>query len=141
MSLLKSGARSPGRRGVGAGADVPEHGGAAAAGPCDGAALAGMVSEFVENALNRGGTVDIDARDMRTLVSCVTRLYAACSDTAGEEIPAIDTTVTTTEAVMLACALVRAHDLSPFDLTLWFSRVCVCPDEAEADDAPGAAPS
>jgi hypothetical protein len=110
---------------------------AAALAPRDGAALAASVSEFVDRALNRSGAVEIDARDMRTLVSSVTRLYAACSDRACEEIPAIDATVSTTDAVMLACALLRAHDLSPFDLALWFSRVGV--GRPGGDDCRGAA--
>lgn len=105
----------------------------AALAPLDGAEVAAIVSEFVETALTRNEAVTIDVRDMRKLVSSVTRLYAACSDRAGEEIPAIDATVSTTDAVMLACALLRAHDLSPFDLALWFSRVGVC-----RPDGPGA---
>jgi hypothetical protein len=103
--------------------------------PRDGAALAATVDEFVESAVGNSGAVVIDVRDMRKLVSAVTRLYAACSDKAGEEIPALDATVSTTDAVMLACALLRSHDLSPFDLALWFSRVGV-----GRPDCPGTAP-
>ncbi|MCW3063098.1 MAG: hypothetical protein JWN32_270 [Solirubrobacterales bacterium] len=104
----------------------------AALAPHDGAALAATVSEFVESALGRGSVVD--ARDMRKLVSAAARLYAACSDRACEEIPAIDATVSTTDAVMLASALLRAHDLCPFDLAPWFSRVGVgCSDRPQAE--------
>jgi len=34
----------------------------------------------------------------------------------------IDDTVSTTEAMVVACALLRAHHLNPFDLALWFQR-------------------
>jgi hypothetical protein len=64
----------------------------------------------------------VDADELRSLVSSVTRLYAACSDRAGYEIRAIDETVSPTDAVALACALIRAHNLNPFDLAIWYSR-------------------
>jgi hypothetical protein len=35
----------------------------------------------------------------------------------------IDGTVSTTEAMIMACALLRAQHLNPFDLALWFSRM------------------
>ena len=60
----------------------------------------------------------------------MTRLYAACSDKAGYEIRAIDETVSPTDAVALACALIRAHNLNPFDLAIWYSR-------ATATERPG----
>jgi hypothetical protein len=101
----------------------------------DATAVAAMVREFVEGALTRNGTVEIDVLDLRTLVSSVTRLYAACSERAGAELPAIDATVSATDAVTLACAVLRAHGLNPFDLALWFSRAGVSgPAGAEADD-------
>jgi hypothetical protein len=104
----------------------------------DATAVAATVREFVEGALSRSGTVEVDVRDLRTLVSSVTRLYAACSERAGTELPAIDATVSATDAVMLACAVLRAHSLSPFDLALWFSRARVGgPGGADADDLPG----
>jgi hypothetical protein len=86
------------------------------------AAVAETVERFVENALHGSASVDITAQDARRLVSAVTRLYAACCESAGQEFLAIDTTVSTTDAVMLACALLRAHGLNPFDLALWFFR-------------------
>ena len=103
----------------------------------DATAVAAAVHEFVDGTLTRSGAVDV--RDVRALVSSVTRLYAACSESAGAELPAIDATVSATEAVMLACALLRAHSLSPFDLALWFSRANVSGlGGADADNLLGA---
>jgi hypothetical protein len=106
----------------------------------DVAALAVAVSELVESTLNRTGVVDIDLGDARKLVSAVTRLYAVCSDSASRELRAIDATVATTDAVTLACALLRAGSRNPFDVALWFARAGVArPVGTDADDRPGAA--
>jgi hypothetical protein len=86
----------------------------------DPAATAKAISDLTRNALQHSGTVDNDGDDLRVLVSSATRLYAACCQNAGHEI-ALDSTVSTTDAVILACALLRACGLNPFDLALWFS--------------------
>lgn len=62
---------------------------------------------------------------LRRLVSAVIRLYAATSEQAAEDIVPINADVSTTDAVVLACALLKAHELNPFDLALWFSRTRV----------------
>lgn len=59
---------------------------------------------------------------LRNLVSAVTRLYAASCESAGQEFPPVDRDISTTEAMMLACALVRSQSLNAFDFALWFSR-------------------
>lgn len=87
----------------------------------DSASIAGTLQEFVQRVLYDSAGIAIDVKDVRSLVSSVTRLYAACSTKAGGEIVAIDETVSATDAVMLACALIRAHSLNPFDLALWYS--------------------
>jgi hypothetical protein len=87
----------------------------------DSAAVAEAVSDLTRKALHDSGAVDIDVDDLRRLVSSVTQLYAACCQSVGHEIAAIDNAVSTTDAVMLACALLRACGLNPFDLALWFS--------------------
>ena len=63
-----------------------------------------------------------EAAEVRRTVSEAARLYAEACEKAGAEIPPLDPSVTTTEALTLACALVRSQDLTPFDMALWFSR-------------------
>jgi len=49
-------------------------------------------------------------------------MYAAACEQAGAEIPPLEPTVSTTEALTLSCALLRSQGLTPFDMALWFSR-------------------
>ena len=60
--------------------------------------------------------------EVRIAVSEVTRMYAAACEKAGGEIPPLQPVVSTTEALTLACALLRSQNLTPFDMALWFSR-------------------
>lgn len=60
--------------------------------------------------------------DIRAVLSAATRWYALAVEASGEEFAPIDATISATEAITLACALLRAQDLTPFDLALWFSR-------------------
>jgi len=60
--------------------------------------------------------------DIRAVLSAATRWYAAVVEASGQEFAPIDGTISATEAITLACALLRAQDLTPFDLALWFSR-------------------
>jgi hypothetical protein len=63
-----------------------------------------------------------DAAEVRKAVTEATRMYAAACERAGTEIPPLDSTVSTTDALTLACALLRSQGLTPFDLALWFGR-------------------
>ena len=65
---------------------------------------------------------DLSADDVRAIVSAATRLYANASTQAGRELPPLASTVSTTDAMTLACALVRSQDLTPFDMAMWFGR-------------------
>ena len=67
----------------------------------------------------------IPDEQLRRLLSATIRLYAAVSERAAEDIVPINADVSTTDAVVLACALLKAHELNPFDLALWFSRTRV----------------
>jgi len=67
----------------------------------------------------------IPDEQLRRLLSAAIRLYAAVSERAAEDIVPINADVSTTDAVVLACALLKAHELNPFDLALWFSRTRV----------------
>jgi hypothetical protein len=60
--------------------------------------------------------------DVRVVVSAATRLYANASTRAGRELPPLTPDVTTTDAITLACALLRSQDLTPFDMAMWFSK-------------------
>ena len=65
---------------------------------------------------------DLSPEDVRAIVSAATRLYSNASGRAGYELPPVDTTVSTTDAISLACALVRSQDLTPFEMAMWFGR-------------------
>ena len=65
---------------------------------------------------------DLSADDVRAIVSAATRLYANASTRAGRELPPLAADVSTTDAVTLACALIRSQDLTPFDMAMWFGR-------------------
>ena len=56
------------------------------------------------------------------LVSQATLAYARAVEEAGHELPPLKPEVSTTDAITLACALLRSQNLTPFDLALWFSR-------------------
>ena len=65
---------------------------------------------------------DLTDQDVQAIVSAATRLYANASAHAGRELPPLTTSVSTTDAVTLACALIRSQDLTPFDMAMWFGR-------------------
>jgi hypothetical protein len=65
---------------------------------------------------------ELDPEAIRATVTAATRLYAQACETAGRELPPVDQSISTTEALTLACALLRSQDLTPFDMALWFNR-------------------
>jgi hypothetical protein len=65
---------------------------------------------------------DLTEDEVQAIVSAATRLYASASEQAGRELPPLTPDVSTTDAVTLACALIRSHDLTPFDMAMWFGR-------------------
>jgi hypothetical protein len=65
---------------------------------------------------------DLTEDEVRAIVSAATRLYANASTQAGRELPPLTPDVTTTDAITLACALLRSQDLTPFDMAMWFSK-------------------
>ena len=56
------------------------------------------------------------------LVTEATLAYARAVEEAEHEVPPLQPSVSTTDALTLACALLRSQNLTPFDLALWFSR-------------------
>ena len=74
----------------------------------------------VDAGLGDGAIAKLDPDVARRLVAVAARLYAVAAEE-GAEAPT-GTDVTPTESVVLATAALKAHDLNPFDLALWFSR-------------------
>jgi hypothetical protein len=79
----------------------------------------------IERTTEAGEIANVPPAGVTNLVSGAVKLYAAVVEEAepgAGAVPVIDGTVSTTEAMVMACALLRAHHLNPFDLALWFSR-------------------
>jgi hypothetical protein len=73
-------------------------------------------------AINGEDSLNWESLPFTELFTPLAKLYAAACEAAGREINPVTQEATPTEVVMLACALLRAQDLNPFDLALWFSR-------------------
>jgi hypothetical protein len=65
---------------------------------------------------------DVSPETVRAVVTAATRLYARESERAGEPLAPLAPDVSATDALTLACALLRSQDLTPFDMAVWFSR-------------------
>jgi hypothetical protein len=79
----------------------------------------------IERTTEAGEIANVPPAGVTNLVSGAVKLYAAVveeTEPGANAVPVIDGTVSTTEAMVMACALLRAHHLNPFDLALWFSR-------------------
>ena len=68
--------------------------------------------------------------DLRTdeagiLLEEAARLYSQVVTREGFEVRVGQNHTTATDAVVAASALLRSHDLNPFDLTLWFGQAVV----------------
>jgi ABC-type protease/lipase transport system fused ATPase/permease subunit len=88
-------------------------------------ALVVTLREQIERTTEAGEIAAVPPADVTDLVSGAVKLYAAIVEDAvpgADAVPVIDGAVSTTEAMVMACALLRAHHLNPFDLALWFSR-------------------
>jgi hypothetical protein len=96
--------------------------------PEEASKLSALLSELhaqIERTTVAGEIASLSAVGVTDLVSGAVKLYAATVEDAAPgavAVPVIDATVSTTEAMVMACALLRAHHLNPFDLALWFSR-------------------
>jgi hypothetical protein len=85
-------------------------------------ALLGDLRAQIGRTMQAGELADVPREDVTNLVTEAVKLYAAYAEELEAEVPAIDSTVSTTEAMVVACALLRAQHMNPFDLALWFSR-------------------
>lgn len=98
--------------------------------------LTRALHDRVAATIDAGQVARVSPEDVTGLMTEAVRLYAAVVEETEREIPPIDASISTTEAMVVACALLRAHRLNPFDLALWFSRTAP-PRRANADpDAP-----
>ncbi|MDT7741555.1 MAG: hypothetical protein QOE59_633 [Actinomycetota bacterium] len=70
--------------------------------------------------LDDGAIAALDPATARRLVSTAARCWAVAVEEGAE--PPDGRATTPTDAVALAAAALRSHDLNPFDLALWFSR-------------------
>lgn len=89
------------------------------------AKLSGMLAELreqIERTTEAGELAGVPRDEVTNLLTGAVKLYAAFAEELDSDVPAIDATVSTTEAMTVACALLRAQHMNPFDLALWFSR-------------------
>jgi hypothetical protein len=84
--------------------------------------LVNELREHIEREIQEGRAERVPTEDVTTLLTGAVKLYAAAVEEGARGVAPIDRTVSTTEAVVVACALMRAHNLNPFDLALWFSH-------------------
>lgn len=82
--------------------------------------LTAALAAEVDAALGDGSVAALEPSVARRLVGVAARAFAVATEE-GAQAPGADD-LTPTEAVVLATAALRAHDLNPFDLALWFSR-------------------
>ncbi|HZI78149.1 MAG TPA: hypothetical protein VFD69_01485 [Vicinamibacterales bacterium] len=74
-------------------------------------------------ALEQGaGRGELSPESVCALVSAAARLYTRALERAGEALPALPPDISATDALTLACALLRSQDLTPFEMAVWFSR-------------------
>jgi hypothetical protein len=76
----------------------------------------------IEATTEAGELATVPREDVASLVTAGIKLYAAYAEELEMEFPPTDSSVSTTEAMVLACALLRAQHMNPFDLALWFQK-------------------
>ena len=85
-------------------------------------ALTEQLGEQTRRLIRDGGAPQVPAEELRQLVTAAVQLYAAANEGGEHDLNPLEPGVATTDAVVMACALLKAEDLNPFDLALWFSR-------------------
>jgi hypothetical protein len=88
------------------------------------AAAADAVFEAAERALADETTGSVADETIQKLMTAASRLYARKLDTEDRIfLPVVSRqAITATEAVITACEVMRAADLNPFDLAMWYNR-------------------
>lgn len=86
------------------------------------AALTRRLGDCAQQIRAGGTAAQLAPEDLRRLVTAAVQLYAAANEGGSEDTHPLEPGVATTDAVVLASALLKAEDLNPFDLALWFNR-------------------
>ena len=61
--------------------------------------------------------------ELREALTSAVKRYAALYETTGFATPVVEkNAITATEAVLAICELMRAADLNPFDVAMWYRR-------------------
>ncbi len=90
-----------------------------------GPAHVGTTGDFlaaVARALHQHEPDGVPDTVLQDVMAAAVRLYAAKTERRGDMAPFRKDAVTATEAVVAACALIRAADLNLFDVAMWFNR-------------------
>jgi hypothetical protein len=86
-------------------------------------AIAAAFDDTVTTALRRGDTQSIPDHALRQVLTAAVKAYAAKAEaTEAEVAPFEPDAVTATEVAVATCAMIRAVDLNPFDIAMWFGR-------------------
>jgi type IV secretory pathway VirJ component len=89
-----------------------------------GTASAAAFSAQVNAAIEQGEPDAVSDQTLHAVLAAAVRVYAAKVERRGGTVkPFADGAVTATEAIIAACGMVRAVDLSPFDVAMWFHRM------------------
>ena len=66
---------------------------------------------------------DQSEQELREALTSAVKRYATHVDSAGCATPIVEkNSITATEAVLAICELMRAADLNPFDVAMWYRR-------------------
>jgi hypothetical protein len=85
--------------------------------------IATAFCDVVTAALRRGDIDAIPDAALRRVLTAAVKAYAAKAEAVeGECAPFEPGEVTATETAVAVCAMIRAAELNPFDIAMWFGR-------------------
>src|ERR1700747_418725 len=78
---------------------------------------------LAREALKRGTPDAITDKALQQVLTAAVKIYAAKVERRGHDVaPFMPGSVTATEALVTACGMIRAADLTMFDVAIWFHR-------------------